>query len=225
MLTVNERAAEIMEHLCNDDSHGYSQPNRQGVGTGGTPFEKITLSDGSTVNIAYGDRDCSSAVIECYAAQGIDCGGAYSTRDMRECMVNSGNFKWEPQGNGYYAKPGDIYLKEGVHAAMCIDDNPDMMGEFAASENGTITGTRGDQTKNEGRIVKYRNDGWDGKLVYVGGDSVSNSSNGNSVSLEEIAREVIDGKWGNYPERKEKLESAGYNYNDVQSLVNSLLAK
>jgi len=40
-------------------------------------------------------------------------------------------------------------------------------------------------------------------------------------SNEEIASEVMKGLWGNYPERKERLEEAGYNYKDIQSIVNS----
>lgn len=41
--------------------------------------------------------------------------------------------------------------------------------------------------------------------------------------LETITKEVIEGKWGNGYTRKEKLEQAGYNYNDVQKLVNKIL--
>lgn len=43
------------------------------------------------------------------------------------------------------------------------------------------------------------------------------------ASLEEVAQEVISGKWGNNPERKQKLTVAGYNYNEVQALVNKLV--
>lgn len=42
-------------------------------------------------------------------------------------------------------------------------------------------------------------------------------------SVTEIAKEVIDGKWGNGEDRKNKLEKAGYNYNSVQNKVNELL--
>ena len=42
-------------------------------------------------------------------------------------------------------------------------------------------------------------------------------------NLEQIAREVIDGKWGNGRVRKEKLTEAGYNYADVQRVVNRIL--
>lgn len=37
---------------------------------------------------------------------------------------------------------------------------------------------------------------------------------------EEIADEVIAGKWGNGKEREERLKAAGYDYNKIQGLVN-----
>jgi GH25 family lysozyme M1 (1,4-beta-N-acetylmuramidase) len=42
-------------------------------------------------------------------------------------------------------------------------------------------------------------------------------------SNEEIAKEVLAGKWGNGDERKRRLTEAGYNYADVQKAVNALL--
>lgn len=44
-------------------------------------------------------------------------------------------------------------------------------------------------------------------------------------TTEQIAKEVIDGKWGNGAERKKKLEAAGYNYSTIQKKVNQLLKK
>ena len=41
----------------------------------------------------------------------------------------------------------------------------------------------------------------------------------------EIAKEVINGKWGNGAERKNKLTQAGYSYSAIQELVNELLRK
>ena len=43
------------------------------------------------------------------------------------------------------------------------------------------------------------------------------------MSVEQIAYEVIDGKWGNGTERKNKLSKAGYDYDAVQKKVNELL--
>lgn len=53
-------------------------------------------------------------------------------------------------------------------------------------------------------------------------------NNGNVVyptkkSIDEIAHEVIQGKWGNGTERKKKLTNAGYDYNAVQKRVNELM--
>ena len=42
-------------------------------------------------------------------------------------------------------------------------------------------------------------------------------------NIEEIAKEVIDGKWGNGDYRKKKLQEAGYDYQKVQNKVNELL--
>ena len=42
-------------------------------------------------------------------------------------------------------------------------------------------------------------------------------------SVDEVAREVIQGKWGNGAERKKRLTDAGYDYNEVQKRVNALL--
>lgn len=42
-------------------------------------------------------------------------------------------------------------------------------------------------------------------------------------SVDVIAREVIQGKWGNGADRKKRLTDAGYDYAEVQKKVNQLL--
>lgn len=42
-------------------------------------------------------------------------------------------------------------------------------------------------------------------------------------SVDELAKEVIRGEWGNGDERYNRLTNAGYNYNEVQAKVNELL--
>lgn len=42
-------------------------------------------------------------------------------------------------------------------------------------------------------------------------------------SVDEVTREVIQGKWGNGAERKKRLTDAGYDYNEVQKKVNTIL--
>lgn len=43
--------------------------------------------------------------------------------------------------------------------------------------------------------------------------------------IETVAKEVIAGKWGVGEERKEKLTSKGYYYEEVQKMVNQILSK
>ena len=45
----------------------------------------------------------------------------------------------------------------------------------------------------------------------------------NIKSIDQIAKEVIRGDWGNGNERKKRLESAGYDYYAVQRRVNQIL--
>ena len=42
---------------------------------------------------------------------------------------------------------------------------------------------------------------------------------------KEIAKEVIQGKWGSGDERKKKLTKAGYDYKAIQKLVNQMIKK
>lgn len=48
----------------------------------------------------------------------------------------------------------------------------------------------------------------------------SSKPSGGKKSNDAVAQEVINGDWGNMPERQNRLEAAGYNYADVQALVN-----
>lgn len=43
-------------------------------------------------------------------------------------------------------------------------------------------------------------------------------------SVPELAQEVVDGKWGNGDDRKQRLTAAGYDYSIVQAAVNKLVA-
>ena len=42
-------------------------------------------------------------------------------------------------------------------------------------------------------------------------------------STSEIAKEVIQGKWGNGAERKKALTDSGYDYDTIQNEVNRIL--
>ena len=54
-------------------------------------------------------------------------------------------------------------------------------------------------------------------------DTLLTGDNPNTKSIDELAREVIAGKWGNGEERKRRLNEAGYDYNVIQERVNELV--
>ena len=99
------------------------------------------------------------------------------------------------------------------------------------SMNGKVNGQTG---KGTFTIVQV-NDGW-GKLKSGAGwiwlknpsyctvQGTVTTPTPAKKSVDEIAKEVINGKWGNGDARKKALTDAGYDYTAVQTKVNSLLS-
>lgn len=67
-------------------------------------------------------------------------------------------------------------------------------------------------------MIKLKAAGFDAFITTESGASVSTLK-----SMDEIAREVIRGDWGNGADRRNRLTSAGYDYAAVQAKVNELL--
>lgn len=203
-LTYNQAFAETMYHMCTHDGdggHGYSQVGRWGDGT----TETLTLTDGTQVVVPGGDFDCSSGICTvCERVKPGCTGGATYTGDMKSCFLSTGLWEWHPMGDGYIAQPGDIYLNQVHHTAMCWTAEPDVLMQFSISENGTVDGREGDQTGYESNVKAYYNYPWDGKLVYVGpqpagsgtmepGVPSGQPSEGGDSSKVGIS---VDGYWG-----------------------------
>lgn len=85
---------------------------------------------------------------------------------------------------------------------------------------------RGDYGNGSDRKSRLESEGYNYSEVQA---EVNRLCKGGSVgstpskSIDTIAREVINGKWGNGSSRKSRLEAAGYNYKEVQRRVNALL--
>ena len=75
----------------------------------------------------------------------------------------------------------------------------------------------------EERVRKLTAAGYDYRSVQARvNDLLSGGGQAVIKSVETVAKEVWQGKWGNGTTRRKKLEAAGYNYAEVQAMVNKL---
>lgn len=168
-MRVNEIAAAIHKRMCEDSRFGYSWEERYGA------FPETWVIDGKPYEIKVGDYDCSSSCITAWqlALSHTEHAGALEgatyTGNMRSVFVGSGLFEWKSMD--FLAEPGDLYLNEANHVAMCQTQYPDILSEFSSNEyGGCYGGERGDQTGWESHVAGYYDYPWDGILHYIGDD-------------------------------------------------------
>ena len=77
------------------------------------------------------------------------------------------------------------------------------------------------KTEAEAQLAKVKKAGFSCFVTTLSGKTETTEKK----SVERIAQEVVWGLWGNGAERKTKLTAAGYDYNEVQSVVNKLMGK
>ena len=164
----------------------------------------------------------------CVSAAFIDLG--YTAIAPLECscgkMIDLAKIMgiWQ-ENDGYVPSPGDLLLYD-------FDDNgvgdnkgwADHIGVVSYVGGGKMTVIEG----NYKNAVNRRQIAIDGK--YIRGficpryDAEEEPKKGEK-SIEEIAREIIRGIWGNgHENRKSRLEAAGYDYDyaEVRKMVNKL---
>nr|DAP17737.1 MAG TPA: hypothetical protein [Caudoviricetes sp.] len=93
-------------------------------------------------------------------------------------------------------------------------------GLWQNSSSGNVSGFRVDTDisyKDYPSIIKSNN------LNGFSGSNNTSNDTPSKKSNEEIAKEVINGLWGNGQDRKNKLEANGYNYYEIQNIVNNML--
>lgn len=114
-----KRAADIMLRICHDSSFGYSQPRRW------NGYKSIVKNNGD-LSAAYGDFDCSSLVISCYVLAGLKMVADGYTGNMRAKLLATGMFRLYQDSkhlrSDKYARVGGIYLKEGSHVIMSLEN-------------------------------------------------------------------------------------------------------
>lgn len=146
-----EIAAQVMEHYCEHDAHGYSQVSRLG---NGIP-ETITLSDGSTVTVTGGDRDCSSLVETCYVAAGVLPHRLGMWTGNEAAILLAYGFK---EVSVHNVERGDVLWVKG-HTALYLGDG--YIGEAHHGDYyGGLDGVAGDQDGTEVRLARYYPSHW-----------------------------------------------------------------
>lgn len=121
--------------------------------------------------------------------------------------------------------PGDIILYNWDDATQPNDGYSDHIGYVESVSGRTITLIEGN--KNEAVARREIPVGWGYIRGYArpkyasGGTAPSNPTP--SKTLDEIAREVIKGVYGNGSDRSKALQALGYDPNKVQERVNAIL--
>lgn len=188
--------------LAADDSHGYTQDTGKRWGP---------------------DYDCASFIYACakFAGYNVKTGQGKYTGTMIDDFKAAGFKVLEFDGVLSDLDPGDILLRDpwgrDGHTEMYVG-NGKMVGAHC-SETGGAYGKTGDQTGNEISVCNVYDAGWDYVLV----PPAESGSSAPRKTVDELAHEVINRKWGNGAARKRKLEAAGYDYEAVQARVNELL--
>lgn len=106
--------------------------------------------------------------------------------------------------------------------------NPDHIGTviYVNKESGYMVVMEG----NYSNAVKKRTIMINGRFIrgficpkYTGNGAELPPTQSGGKDIKTVAREVIAGQWGNGDARKKNLEAAGYNYKEVQNVVNQIL--
>ena len=131
------------------------------------------------------------------------------------------------ENDAYVPSPGDVIFYDWQDSDS--GDNtgwPDHVGIVETVSGSTITVIEGNKNDAVGRRTLQVN------AKYIRGYGVPKYSGSAAPTpvaptknVDELAQEVLDGKWGNGTDRKNLLTVAGYDYSAVQAKVNALVKK
>lgn len=145
--------------------------------------------------------------------------------------ANCGTIVTKAKKMGIWKEKDSYKPKEGDWILYDWDDSgrgdntggPDHVGTVKKVSNGVITVIEGNKhNKVDDREIKI-----DGRYIrgFVTPKFSEMAKGSSKKSITTVAKEVINGKWGNGSDRKKRLEAAGYDYAAVQKKVNEILKK
>ena len=137
-------AATYMEQICNNDKVGYDQSERL------TLYNQLKVHK-DVSKLTSCECDCSSLVACCYIMAGLDINPSCTTRNLRSNLLSTGKFVAYNDNihlsTSNKAKRGAIYLKEGAHVVMALEN-----GKQSSISNNSFTTTCIDVSLYQGNI-------------------------------------------------------------------------
>lgn len=122
-------------------------------------------------------------------------------------------------------------LKSGVKDVCIVSGIPNKLGVYSTEDTTVKTVDEiateviaGKWGNGEERKINLKEAGYNYTIIQNRVNEIVKSHyKPEKKSNAQIAKEVVEGKWGNGKERKEKLTAAGYNYAEIQKVVNKLV--
>ena len=230
---VRAMIASMAKAAANNNLIGYDQSQR------GTFWTNLADSnyDPAQITVAC-EADCSSGVAAIVKGAGYRLGIDALKKVSTACYT--GNLRAALKAAGFevlteskyltsdaYLFAGDILLNDNAHVATNLTTGSKASGTSAPSKSinevakEVINGKWGNGSDRTNRLAAA---GYDAKAVQ---NEVNRILKGNattpSKSINEVAKEVINGKWGNGSDRTNRLAAAGYDAKAVQNEVNRIL--
>ena len=195
-----DKAVENALKIAADDSHGYDQEERLG-----NP-----------------DFDCSSFVSRCLKDAGFKVAADSWTGNLYEQLIKCGFKNIQDKS----IKAGDIFLTPNRHVVIAV--SPTKIAHASLNEKGGITGGKpGDQTGKEICVRSFYTPsyGWKYHLRYTPEDEEKEPETEDTdfYRAPKLIEDIIDGRYGVWPEREEKIKALGLDYPTVQFLVNETI--
>lgn len=141
-------------------------------------------------------------------------------------------YNWFKRQNAIHSKPqpGDVafFYFSAKKRPGVIAEHVGLVTEVSPTGIKTIEGNTSAVSQDNGGIVQEKSRKFSKTIVGYGRPQYDNAPLVGTVekkTLEDIAQEVLQGKWGNGAERRQKLHQAGYDYTEVQKKVNEILKK
>lgn len=135
---------------------------------------------------------------------------------------------WQ-ENDAYVPKLGEAILYDWDDSGSGDNKgNPDHIGTvvYVNQNSGYMVVVEG----NYSNAVKKRTIMINGRFIrgficpkYTGNGAELPPTQSGGKDIKTVAREVIAGQWGNGDVRKKNIEAAGYNYKEVQDMVNQIL--